>query len=225
MMMGVKSSIDNLVADKIRPIAKGISEKLQLDGYRIAIVGGFVRDHMLSHLFNKDIIPADIDLLLDDAISGKQLRKIPGVRMIEEGSYCDHKFYLDGFGMCDIWSSYTPDVESVLRSFDFNCNAVGYSYSENKIIMLPDFFGFLESQTLSIINATWEEIPRRGLKLQAKLSEQLGTRILLDNEAIRVIKNISERERAELLEYMNHKANSDRIFQTALAEYNKIINQ
>ena len=110
-----------------------------------------------------------------------------GLRFIDRAKnyYSISESTTDGIFNYVSYKSNTHNPEIIIKSFDINCTAVGYSIEEDKFYWTPEFEKFLKTGELKISNL---KTPCHTAIRIVKKAEELGVKLdLFELEIIRII--------------------------------------
>lgn len=110
-----------------------------------------------------------------------------GLRFIDRAKnyYSISESTTDGIFNYVSYKSNTHSPEIIIKSFDINCTAVGYSIEEDKFYWTPDFEKFLKTSELKISNL---KTPCHTAIRIVKKAEELGVKLdLFELEIIRIV--------------------------------------
>lgn len=164
-----------------------------------AIVGGFVRDTLISKFIGAKIISADIDIAV--------LGKLPKVRLnneiieITDNSFGGLKIKTLKYGYIDIWSVNVNQRKSnntslwidYLDHIDFSINSIIFTYPKQKIYMHKNWFISFKHRLISQLN---ESSPSpdlqliRAIALTKTLSLKTGLKFSTNSITINKLQNV-----------------------------------
>ena len=110
-----------------------------------------------------------------------------GIRFIDRAKnyYSISESTTEGIFNYVSYKSNTHNPEIIIKSFDINCTAVGYSIEEDKFYWTPDFEKFLKTSELKISNL---KTPCHTAIRIVKKAEELGVKLdLFELEIIRIV--------------------------------------
>ena len=110
-----------------------------------------------------------------------------GLRFIDRAKnyYSISESSIDGIFNYVSYKSNTHNPEIIIKSFDINCTAIGYSIEEDKFYWTPEFEKFLKNGELKISNL---KTPCHTAIRIVKKAEELGVKLdLFELEIIRII--------------------------------------
>lgn len=200
-----------------------------------ALVGGYVRDTLISNLIDKKIYSPDIDI----AVFGKipELKQNEEIIEINKNTFGGLKVKTRKYGYIDIWSidNIQDNIveksvwENYLDKIDFSINSIVFAYPELKLFLHNDWFNSFNNR---LVSKLYQSSPMpdiqlvRAIALTINLSSKTG-RIFSTNKEIkkelsRLLIYGDEATYNKLIDYASNKISKNRWSQNVLSELTEI---
>ena len=220
---------------KIALVADAVAKELNIsETDDLFIVGGFVRDNVLSALSGKENVSKDIDLILPER---PVLENNPNILRKRKNSLGGTKICTKNFPEIDIFQPYTTRVDLiVVKYFDFNCNALYYSHYQKQIFPSVYFYGFTSDRVIDFVNYIYGEngieqrygkasMVARALKFKVMFHENFGIETKLSSNILYLLYNMDKQTEQEMFNYVGNKVKSKEIQNKIISEYNRLNNR
>ena len=227
----VENAIDRAKL-KIAPVADSVAKELNIGKYDdFFIVGGFVRDNVLAALTNKKTNSKDLDLIIPKR---PVFDNNPNILWKKENSMGGIKIGTKNFQEIDIFQSSADNVQMVVgQYFDFNCNALYYSYFSKQIFPSFYFYCFTSNRTINFENYIYtnegieqryncESMISRALKFQISFREKFSMETKLSSEILYFIYNMDKETEKKMFEYTKSKVKNQELQNQIINEYKNL---
>ena len=229
------TDIENAVckaSNRIAPVADAVAKELNISKTDdLFIVGGFVRDNILSALSGKENVSKDIDLILPKR---PVLENNQNILRKRKNSLGGTKICTKNFPEIDIFQPYTTTVDLIVgKYFDFNCNALYYSHYQRQILPSAYFYDFTSSRVIDFVNYIYGEngieqrygeasMVARALKFQLMFRESFGIETELSSNILYLLYNMDKQTEQEMLNYVENKVKLNEMRNKIINEYNRL---
>ncbi len=220
---------------KIAPVADSVAQELNISkNDDLFIVGGFVRDNVLSALSGKENVSKDIDLILPKR---PVLENNPNILRKRKNSLGGTKICTKNFSEIDIFQPYTTAVDLIVgKYFDFNCNGLYYSHYQKQILPSVYFYGFTSDRIIDFVNYIYGKngieqrygeasMVARALKFKVMFHENFGIETKLSSNILYLLYNMDKQTEQEMFNYVGNKVKTKEIQNKIISEYNRLNNR
>ena len=192
------------------------------------IVGGFVRDAVLNELSGRVYKSKDVDIIL----SWKAyLENNQNIISRQENSFGGLKLCTKNFHEIDIFNQVVVNPDYfIVSGFDFNCNAIYFSCSEQNIYASYHFYNFFLNQKIDIMNLHYTKCGMesiypvystvsRALKFQVVFREKYNMNIELSDNVWYMLACMDKKAEFDMFQYMRQKVKDENIIAQMIKNY------
>ena len=194
-------------------VAAEIANKLCVSN--VCIVGGAVRDAVLSACANKNFHVKDFDVF---CYAPPKLSNNENILSAQKNSFGGDKINLRGIGTVDSFQFYTPNPENIIaKYFDFNCNSL--FFHNGKIQMSPEFVDFMRHKTIMVCNANLdlpEHFVARAVKFKIVFNSLFGLNASLDENLLCNLRGFTSLQMETVKDYARRKIKQPEILNSVL---------
>ncbi|MCL1902764.1 MAG: hypothetical protein FWG18_04045 [Alphaproteobacteria bacterium] len=213
------------IIDYIHPVAQKIHDELLLSkDQKLAVFGGFVRDAVLANAFDKPRPKfKDVDVVMNKKPA--ELDGNPNIQSHYFNYFGGAIMKLNGISV-EIFSRDAEDFKEFIGITPLNCNRLIYIFKENKLYILPEFYKFVRTKTISIVAPGFQRNPG-GHHLNAfltshKLSQRFEMNIGVSNDIKSWFQNAPEEFIKKSLQIMYKKMRMGELSKNILTEFQNI---
>ena len=217
---------------KIAPVADSVAQELNIGKHDdLFIVGGFVRDHVLAALTNKETDSKDLDLIIPNR---PDFDNNQNVLWKKENSMGGIKLGTKSFSEIDVFQPSASQVKMIVDEFfDFNCNALYYSHRQKQIFPSFYFYCFTSNKTINFEHYiytkdgieqryNYESMISRALKFNVMFREKFGIETKLSPEILYLLYNMDKDTEQKMFEYTKIKVKNQELQNKIINEYKKL---
>lgn len=217
---------------KVSQVADSIKQELQLKDNDFYLVGGFVRDSVMSSLYGeKDVVSKDFDIIFPKK---PNLQNNPNIIWKKENSFGGIKLGTKNFSEIDIFNEYTSDPYIMVGLyFDFTCNSLFYSHYYRQISPSVYFYDFIGRKVIDLVNFVYvkdgaetryseESMVSRALKFQIQFKEKFGIETNLSKNILYFLYNMDKDTEQKMFEYTRAKVKNQELQNKIINEYKNL---
>lgn len=215
--MNIEQNLDRVIKQatvKIANVADVLVNDLQIKNDDVFLVGGFVRDTVLSEIFNVKNESKDIDIILPTKPDFTDNKNIISQKQNSLGGI---KVKTTSFPEIDIFQQHVDNPQTIVGGqFDLNCNAIYYSHKQKQIFPSVYFDYFLYNEMLDIEHVIYDgsiktlysvpSLVSRALKFQILFRQRYGFETRLSNNLLWLIYNMDKDSERAMREYTKIKS-------------------
>jgi len=178
----MKRSIRN-TENQLKYLIPYINKNISLSRKNWALVGGYVRDSLISSILKRKIDSPDIDIAVLGNFPRIELNN--EIIKINKNTFGGLKIYSRKYGEIDLWKvDYGEQKEDIVRiwedylyKIDFGINSIIFIYPDQKIMLHKNWSKWFENRTISKLYelSKYSDIQLiRAFALSVNLSKKTG---------------------------------------------------